>query len=561
MQSFMPRDMGAAESAIAGAIEGATQKLREARFNLRDATRSVKDAEKALAEARKEGDANAIARAEKELAKARKAATDAADAVKIAEWVKSNEKALAALQKIARQYDYIVAKMEGVKEAFAAITSLIETPLGTSSDLSQMFRLGTDPRTLARNYMSLAESIREAYAVLTDPKIVGAAAARQNTAAMNATIAQLEDYVTQIIALQEEYDANVQAIAANEAAWRESEAKLSKALADATRSYEVAISRQEAIKNGFRSFINEIGRLTDGMSTAVKTQTKELANGVKLIIESADTTSAAGAIAANMQARLAEVREFSSNVKTLMERGLDPALIRDFVEAGVATSGKTIAALASATDDELRAINETQAELAKHASEFAEQYVPTGDLKAAVDAAQKALDDALAAYQAEKARLEAEQDRIEADIALLVTQIEALVTGMMTTLVPATEAAAQASIDAMIAQFKKDFPRVSSELNRLMDALAKSMERTVTIKVTADTSGVTGAGATTRSGFTQGNVVVQTPATGRSVMVSPNAVSVNVTAGAGVDRSALTAQVKAAVDQSLQELAREIVSA
>jgi len=561
MQSFMPRDMGAAESAIAGAIEGATQKLREARFNLRDATRSVKDAEKALAEARKEGDANAIARAEKELAKARKAATDAADAVKIAEWVKSNEKALAALQKIARQYDYIVAKMEGVKDAFASINSLLATPLGTSSDLSQMFQFGTDPRTLARNYMSLADSIREAYAVLTDPKIVGTAAARQNTAAMNATIAQLEDYVTQIIALQEEYDANVQAIAANEAAWRESEAKLSKALADATRSYEVAISRQEAIKNGFRSFINEIGRLTDGMSTAVKTQTKELANGVKLIIESADTTSAAGAIAANMQARLAEVREFSSNVKTLMERGLDPALIRDFVEAGVATSGKTIAALASATDDELRAINETQAELARHASDFAEQYVPTGDLKAAVDAAQKALDDALAAYQAEKTRLEAEQDRIEADIALLVTQIEALVTGMMTTLVPATEAAALASIDAMIAQFKKDFPRVSSELNRLMDALAKSMERTVTIKVTADTSGVTGAGATTRSGFTQGNVVLQTPASGRSVMVSPNAVSVNITAGPGVDRSSLTAQVKAVVDQSLQELAREIVSA
>ncbi len=561
MQAFMPRDMGAAESAIANAIAIATQKLREARYNLRDATRSVKEAEKALAEARKDGDANEIARAEKALAKARKAATDAADAVKIAEWVKSNEKALAALQKIAKQYDYIVAKMEGVKSAFASINSLLATPLGTASDLSQMFTLGTDPRTLARNYMNLADSIREAYAVLTDPKIVGAAAARQNTAAMNATIAQLEDYVTQIMALQAEYEANVQAIADNEAAWRESETKLSKALADATRNYEVAISRQDAIKGGFRSFINDISKLTDNVVSVVKTQTQELANGVRMIVESADTTSAAGGIAANMQARLAEVRAFSANIKTLMERGLDPSLIRDFVEAGVATSGKTVATLAAAADDELRAINETQAELAKHAAEFAEQYVPTGDLKAAVDAAQKALDDALAAYKAEKTRLEGEQDRIEADIALLVTQIEALVTGMMTTLVPATEAAAQASIDAMIEQFRKDFPKVSKELNRLMDALAKSMERTVTITVRTVQEGAASRAASARASFSPGPVPVVSTASSRSVVVSPNAVSVNVTAGAGVDRAALTAQVRAAVDESLEGLAREIVAA
>jgi hypothetical protein len=45
------------------------------------------------------------------------------------------------------------------------------------------------------------------------------------------------------------------------------------------------------------------------------------------------------------------------------------------------------------------------------------------------------------------------------------------------------------------------------------------------------------------------------------VTVAPNAVSVNVSAGAGIDQSALVSQVKAAVDESLEALAREIVAA
>ncbi len=559
MGEFMPRDMGAAETAIYNAIANAEQTLRDARDRLKEASRSVRDAEKALADARKNGDAKEVARAERDLAKARQEVNAATDAVKLGEWVRANDDALKALQKIAAQYDYIVGKMDGVREAFGSITELLATPLGTASDLSQMFGLDVDPRTMADNYMNLAEQIRAAYAVLTDPKIVGRKAASANRTMMDQTIGQLEQYVTQIMALQKEYEANVQAIASNEAKWREDEARLSAALADATRAYDEVLSRQKQIRDGFRSFVNDIGRLTDGMVAAVKTQTRELANGVRLIVQSADTTSAAGAIAANMKARLDEVKAFSANVKTLMERGLDPSLIRDFVEAGVSNSGKIVADLAAATDDELSAINATQAELLQHAGEFAEQYLPSGDFKAAVDAAKRDLEAARTAYEAERKRLADEQTRIEGEISVLVTQIEGLITGMMTTLVPATEAAAQASLDAMIAQFQKDFPRVSRELGRLMDALARSLQRTVTITVEADTSGV-GGGRSVRSSFSPGSVVVQTPVSGRSVTVAPNAVSVNVTAGSGVDARALSTQVKMVVDESLQELAREIVA-
>jgi TP901 family phage tail tape measure protein len=383
--AFMPRDMGQAESAIAGAIESAMQTLRDARMELRYANRSVKDAEKELNRLRKDEDATAkdIARAEKALAKARKDAAKAAKDVKIAEWVKSNEKALTALQKIAKQYDYIVGRMEGVQAAFGSITSLLATPLGTASDLSQMFQFGTDPRTLARNYMSLANTIREAYAVLTDPKIVGAAAASANTAAMNANLAQLESYVTQIIALENEYAANAEQMRVNEQQYRIDEERLKAALSGSVRAYEdatreldrVVLERGgfiDKINSGFRSFVNNLSGLTQDSVSVVTEEVRDLGNGVRTIVRSTrqEMQGGAGAIAATLRSRLDEVRAFSSNIQSLMRRGLDATLIRDFIEAGVSGAGDTVAALASATDDELRGINDTQAELLKYAQEF-----------------------------------------------------------------------------------------------------------------------------------------------------------------------------------------------
>lgn len=588
MKELFPKDMGAAESAIANAIANAESDLADARDRLKDANKTVTEAEKKLNEARSSGNAKEIAKAERELAKAREAATKAADAVKLGEWVKENEKALKALQRIAAQYDYIVSKMDGVKTAFTALSELLARPLGTASDLSEMFTLDTDPRTLARNYTALAQTIREAFAVLIDPKIVGRGAAARNRAQMNGNIAILESYVTRILELQTEYAANAEQMARNEEKWRIDETALTDSLNKATRAYDDATKELERIVNerdgfvnkirdGFRSFVNSLSGLTTEAVSKVTEETQELANGVRMIVQVTrnETQSGAAAIGATLNKRLEEVRTFSKNIQSLMKRGLDPALVRDFIEAGVSGAGETVAVLAAATDEELRGINETQAELLKYAQEFSTgvgdayygaaitaQQAVVRDTKAAVDAAQKALDDARAAYEAERARLEAEQQRIETEITTLATQIEALITSLMANLPPQTQAAAQASIDAMIAAFEKDFPRLKKELGALMDALAKSLERTVTFTVRTVQEGSTSATGRARSATTTAAPVsLATPATSRSVMVAPNAVSVNVTAGAGVDRAALVAQVKMAVDESLEGLAREIVAA
>lgn len=536
MESFQPKDLGPAASAVVDAIQ------------------RIKDA--------------------------------AEDDKELAAWLDSNEKAIGKLKELAAQFDYITAKMELVKGAFQSLADLLAKPLGTQSDLAAMFEFGQSPESLARNYTELAGMIRDAFAVLIDPKIVGAGAARANRRRMNATIRELEGYVTQMIALQAEYDANLEQMRKNEEQWRIDEKALTEKLDAATKAYDDANRELErivgernnlikGITDGFRSFVNSLSDLTKEVVSETTTTTQELANGVRFIVQSSaqETASGAAAIGKRLQDRLSEVKEFSKNIQTLMKRGLDPALVRDFIEAGVSGAGETVSILASATDDELKGINETQAELLKFAQTFAtgvgdayygaaisSQQALVDDLKAKVDAAQKALTDARAAFDAEQARLEAENTRLEGQITALGARIEALITGLMATLPAQTTAAAQGAIDSMIAAFQQRFPKLKSEFGKLMDQLADSMRRTVTITVrTVQDGGATGRSAA--ASFTPGPVALASAPTARSVTVAPNAVSVNVSAGAGMDQSALVSQVKAAVDESLEALAREIVAA
>jgi TP901 family phage tail tape measure protein len=513
---------------------------------------------------------------------------EAEDDKELKAWLEVNKKAIGKLKELAAQFDYITAKMEGVKSAFAALSDLLRTPLGTQSDLSRMFEFGQSPESLARNFTDIAALIRESFAVLIDPEIVGKRAARINRLRMKDTIKELRGYVKEMMALQAEYDANLEQMRENEEQWRIDERALSEKLAAATKAYEDANreldrivgerdSLIKSITDGFRSFVNNLSDLSKEVVSETTQTTQELANGVRFIVQQSvsETASGAAAIGKRLQDRLNEVKEFSKNIQSLMERGLDPTLVRDFIQAGVSGAGETVAILAAATDDELKGINETQAELLKYAQEFATgvgdayygaaisaQQAIVNDLKAEVDAAQKALDDARTAFNTEQKRLEDENTRLEGQITGLAARIEALITQLMATLPAETTAAAQASIDAMIAEFKRKFPELKSEFGKLMDKLAKSMERTVTITVRTVQEGTGGAtGRSAATAFTPGTVRLATAPTARSVTVAPNAVSVNVNAGAGVDRAALVSQVKAAVDESLESLAREIVAA
>ena len=72
-----------------------------------------------------------------------------------------------------------------------------------------------------------------------------------------------------------------------------------------------------------------------------------------------------------LTARLTSIKEFTANLKILMEKGLDPSLIQDFISAGVSGAG-AIAAQLVANPADIAVINDLQKELAEQVASFTE---------------------------------------------------------------------------------------------------------------------------------------------------------------------------------------------
>lgn len=577
-QVFAP-SMGEVQSAFVEALAGiprvveAERVLQDASFALADARDGVADAEKALAEARKEGSAREVAAAERDLARAKRDVTDATKGLAaaqkmlgMAEYVAENRKAIQALQDLGKAYDYIMAKMESVKQPIQDLTDLTSQPFGQSSDILKAFGSSSDIGSVISMYDRLKNTVRDAYAVITDPKIVGGRAAARNRAELRATQEELRALASEAVQLREDYAANAQAIvdldkaygkevkgvndaydvldqaaAASidsiETRWSNTIPGLESALKDTTAAFdkENAVLQRliterdqflDSIRSGFRSFVNNLSFESRAATKAIMRETKTLADGVTVTLErEIEAGGGPASIRASLQERLEAVREFSRNIRTLMERGLDPSLVRDFVSAGVSGAGEAAAALASGSQEDLAAINKIQSELLSEADGFAsyasaqfhdiaiaQQEAIVGPLEVARDMAQEALkiandardaelkaarehadqlkkdrrDDLKAAegiFNAERDRLVGEGIRLQGEMDRVAAEIEAIITRVAGETALASANAAKRAAQNLITEFQKSYPQVAKTLGKLMDALAASMNRTAQIVV------------------------------------------------------------------------------
>lgn len=550
--------MGPVQSAIADifgnvpSVREAERAVQDASWAVADARDAVADAEKALAEARKEGNAREIAAAERDLARARRDVSDATKALRdaqrgldLAKYITQNKQAVKALEQLGRKFDYIVAKMEEVSGALTELQDLTAKPFGQASQVARMFGSDADIDGVISGYMQLRDVVTEAFGVLTDPRIVGRATANANREQMNATLGQLESLTAEAVQLREQYQANLDRIVqlekdyqdevakinerydALEAAGRANLASLENQLKDVTASYERENSALLALVNtrdqfldrladSTRQFVNNLA-LPEASPIITRTvrEARRLANGILVTIdreisEGGDRKSLASAL----QDRLNEVRAFSTNIRALVQRGLDPAIIQQFVAAGVSGAGESAAYLAQASDDELRSINRTQMELGQEIAAFGayaeQQWFAAGiaqqeaivaplqaqrdalaqsvaDAKAALDQLaadrQTALDAAKATFEAEKKIIEDENAALIVRMDQVAAQIEGIIANLAATLPPRTVQAGQAAMQALLDGFRRKYPQVYRDLNRLMDQLAASLNRTVTITV------------------------------------------------------------------------------
>jgi hypothetical protein len=209
-----------------------------------------------------------------------------------------------------------------------------------------------------------------------------------------------------------------------------------------------------------------------------------------------------------------------------MARGLDSSLVQEFVTAGVSGAGEAVAALVSASGEEISAINEMQSALAADVAAFgtfgAEQWYNAGiaqqeaivaPLAIAAQQAQMALDMANASRDSElaSARAHAEQLKVDRQAALNLahedykrqkdlldiqmkqtnekiqagaTELQDKFTSLQQTLPPQMHRVGEASANMILKGFKDRYPNLSEKLNNMMTKLANSMNREATVTIT-----------------------------------------------------------------------------
>jgi ABC-type phosphate transport system auxiliary subunit len=481
-------------------------------------------------------------------------------------FIKNNKQALAALLEVGEAIDRINEKVQSAGEAFASLGDLVARPFGRPSQIADMFGSSADIDSVINGFLSIRDQVTEAYAVLTDASIVGERAAARNQRQMERTIATLQDLSAQAIKLREDHAAVMKALETLESDYqaevkqinstydgleKDAEAKIkaiedrwAKAipvLEDALKGATAAFEKENAtlqslinerdqfmsgIKSGFRSFVNSLSFQSSAATKQIVKETKRLANGVTVTLEKEmEVGGGPASIRRTLEERLEAVRAFSRNIKTLMERGLDPALVKDFVTAGVSGAGEAASALASGSADDIAAINSIQAGLLAEAESFgnyaaaqwydvavAQQEAIVSPLAIARDQAQAALDAANAlreeelrqarahlaqlqedrrtalaeaekVYLAEKARLEGQAAALQAQMDAVAAEIEAKILAMLNTTAAKSAEAGVLAGNKLLEGFRKEYPGVYRKLNTLMDRLAESLTRTATVTV------------------------------------------------------------------------------
>jgi len=181
------------------------------------------------------------------------------------------------------------------------------------------------------------------------------------------------------------------------------------------------------IGKSFRGFLNNLKVDTDKATRTVTRSTEKLVDGLKVITSETFTEETGGTSFADaLQGRLDSLRAFSSNVRSLLSRGLDKTLVKDFVSAGIDSAGETVAALASGSDAQIAQINAAQSELGGLIESFqtassaewfdygvAQQEAIVAPLKTAADAAQVALTEAQLARDTELAAAKAQAEALK----------------------------------------------------------------------------------------------------------------------------------------------------
>jgi tape measure domain-containing protein len=279
-----------------------------------------------------------------------------------------------------------------VKKAKAQRNGIIS---GLREQTSELVRLASDS-------MRLADQLEKAQETF-DKVAEGFAKSRENlttqfTARQKVVAKQFDDYYTATSATEGKFTKGAITLA-------------QEALDAATRAYEVAQEKLDALREARNSFLQS---LTDSVKSFVNNLSnisKEIQTYTRLddfgsFAMTTSTEANLDSFKKSLQDRLDALKKWRVQVADLMTRGLDSDFLQSLVAAGPEASKDAIAALAGASDAELADFNRIQSDLASEISSLtssasaqwfdagiAAQEAFTAPLKSAYEAAQKQVAD------------------------------------------------------------------------------------------------------------------------------------------------------------------------
>lgn len=443
------------------------------------------------------------------------------------------------LERLKKQSEQLTKAMTGARDAIMSIGDAVEKKFGEESMVEKAFGKEGDISSAISAYDQLDAALRDYYdSLLKAPnlskKITQQLEAERDSqrAALRGAVAdqislyrerqRIQDalndldrtYEAQVASINAKYDALDKAAEENtkriEAHW----ASIIPRLEDALKTANDAFERENSVlqkliqdrdsylsqvASSFRGFVNQLSFAEDAGGTDIRAQ---------------------------LESRLQAVREFAANIRTLIARGLDPTLVQEFVSAGVSGAGQAAAALATAGQEEITAINAVQAGLASEIASFgefgaqqwynagiAQQQAIVAPLQIAAEQAQMALDmgnasraselaaaqahaeqlkvnrqaelaQAKADYETQNAALKLQMEQTNAAIAEGAAELQAQFTGLRETMPIQMHQIGYASANMTLRGFKQRYPHIKEQMNDMMDRLAASMKRETTITVT-----------------------------------------------------------------------------
>jgi len=345
------------------------------------------------------------------------------------------------LAELKKKLDLVLDAFKKASAAFMFFRDIVdgtEVKFGEMSKLEAAFGEDSNIGGIISQYDALSQNLKDLYSPLLDVEMVGKKTAKANRVAMNAIQGELDSLTQHAIdllnerkriqeamtKLSEDYGVITSGINEKFNLLDEAAAKSLKEIGDRFDGIipvlEKALAAANAAYERENAVLDKLVSEREGFLSSLSDGFRAFANNFKVDEGLSFTQS--------LQDRVKSVREFTTNIKSLLARGLDPSLVQDFIAAGVDSSGLVVANLAQGSGVDISAINAAQAELAALTSDFqttaSQQYFDIGiaqqeaivaPLRTAAQQAQNALNISQAARETELAAAQAHSQQLRLD--------------------------------------------------------------------------------------------------------------------------------------------------